>query len=59
MVSLLGECHEPEPEDRLEHRKETGQKSALQRDNLYPMVPLHEARAEGPARYEFRVSGTK
>ena len=37
----------------------SGQKSALQRDNLYPMVPLHEARAEGPARYEFRNSGTK
>ena len=38
----------------------TGQKSALQRDNLYPMVPpVHEARAEGPARYEFRNSGTK
>ena len=37
----------------------TGQKSALQRDNLYPMVPLHEARAGGPARYEFRNSGTK
>ena len=38
----------------------TGQKSALQRDNLYPMVPpVHEARAGGPARYEFRNSGTK
>ena len=38
----------------------SGQKSALQRDNLYPMVPpVHEARAEGPARYEFRNSGTK
>ena len=29
----------------------SGQKSALPRDNLYPMVPpVHEARAEGPAR---------
>ena len=38
----------------------SGQKSALPRDNLYPMVPpVHEARAEGPARYEFRNSGTK
>ena len=38
----------------------SGQKSALQRDNLYPMVPpVHEARAGGPARYEFRNSGTK
>ena len=38
----------------------SGQKNASQRDNLYPMVPpVHEARAEGPARYEFRNSGTK
>ena len=26
-VSLLGECHKPEPEDRLGHRKETGLRS--------------------------------
>ena len=38
----------------------SGQKNASQRDNLYPMVPpVHEAWAEGPARYEFRNSGTK
>ena len=37
----------------------SGQKTALQRDNLYPMVPLHEARAGGPARYALRNSGTK
>ena len=36
-VSLLGECHELEPEDRLGHRKETGQKSGSPRDNLYLM----------------------